>query len=118
MSSGGESHRGNGAVSASGLQAVTATPGKSGCEISGYEEVLKQHESIKKCIDPISENVQNKVWMSPDFLTCSNSEYVYAAFPIALSLFWDKGGGEICQSRPSSVIFYNTLALSKYNGCD
>ena len=94
MSSGGEPHLGNVAVSASGRPMGTTPAEKPGGEISGYIEVLKQHEEVEKCIDPISENVRNKVSMSPDLQIYSNSEYVYATFPIALSIFWGKGGGE------------------------
>ena len=58
-----------------------------------------------KCLDPISGNVRNQVWMSPELLCYANSEYAYAIFPIALALFWEMGGKEICLSRPLSVIF-------------
>ena len=116
MSLRSESRRGNVAVSASERPAGTTPAEKPGGEIAGYKEVLNQHESVKKCLDPISENIRNKVRMSPDLQIYSNSEYVYATSPIALFLFWGKGGKEICLSRPLSVIFCNTLALSKYNG--
>ena len=43
--------------------------------------------------------------MSPEFLAYANSEFVYAISPIALALFWEMGGKEICLSRPLSVIF-------------
>ena len=116
MSLRGESHHGNVAVSASERPAETTHAERPGGEISAYREVLKHHESVKKRIGPISGNVRNKIRMSPDLLIYSNSEYVYATRPIALALFWGKGGGEICLSRQLSVIFYNTLALSKSNG--
>ena len=59
--------------------------------------------------------------MSPGFLVYSNSEYVYATFPIALSLFRGKGGEEICLSKPLSAIFtilphcLNTTATNNYS---
>ena len=118
MSLRSESHRGNVVVSVSELPAETSPAEKPGGEIPGYKEVLKHHEAVKKCLDPISENVRNKVRMSTDLQIYSNSEYVYATPTIALPLFWGEGGEEICLSRPLSVIFYNTLALSKYNGFD
>ena len=73
--------------------------------MSGCKPVLKKHEAGKKCLDPISENVRNQVWMSPELLVYANAEYVYATSPIALALFWEMGGEEICLSRPLSVAF-------------
>ena len=105
MSSRSESHRGNVVVSVSELPVVTTPAERSVGEVSGRKEVLKHHEAVMKCLGPISENVRNKARMSPHLQIYSNSEYVYATFPIALSLFWGKGGGEICLSRPLSVIF-------------
>ena len=96
MSSRSGSHHGNVVVSLSERPAVSTHTERSGGEISGYEEVLKQHEAVEKLLGPISENVRNKVWMSPDLQIYSNSEYVYGKFPIALSIFWGKGGEEIC----------------------
>ena len=70
---------------------------------------------------PISENARNQVWVFPELLVYSNSDYVHAIFPIALSLFWGKGGAEICLSRPLSVVFailshrLNTTATNNYS---
>ena len=117
MSCVSEAQKGNISISASESPAVEIqNPEKPPSEISGYKPVLKKHEALKKCLDPISGNFQSQVWMSPELLVYSNSEYVYSTFTIALSLFWGKGGKAICLSRPSSVIFYNSLALAKYNG--
>ena len=43
--------------------------------------------------------------MSKDLERYSNSEYVYAIFPIAIALFWGKGGRGIANSKPLSMIF-------------
>ena len=52
MSSGSESHHGNVAGSVSESQVVTTAPERSGGEVSGYKEVLKQDDSVKKCLGP------------------------------------------------------------------
>ena len=116
MSLRSEYHHGNVAVSASGRQVVTTTPERSGGEVSGYKEVLKQHESVKKCLDRISENARNKVWMSPDLLIYSNSEYVYATSPNRSCPVLGQGRESNLSIKTIVCNFYNTLALSKYNG--
>ena len=55
MSLGSEPHHGNVAVSASERQVATTTPERSGGEVSGYKEVRKQHEAVKKRLCTISE---------------------------------------------------------------
>ena len=109
-------HRGNVIVSVSGPPAEIKIVRKSGNEVSGYESVLKQHQAVEKSLGPIGANVRNKTWMSQDLSVYANNEYFYATFAIALSLSWDKGGGEICQSKPLSVIFYDSDPPSKHNG--
>ena len=84
--------RGNVLISVSGSPEVIPTHERSPGEIPGYEDVPKKHEAVGKRLDPTSENVRNKVWMSPELLVYSNYEYVYSMFPIDLSLFWGEGG--------------------------
>ena len=115
MSLKSEPHHGNVIVSVSERPLEVKTVPKTGNEVSGYESVLKHHQAVKKSLGPIDPNVRNKTWMSHDLSVYANNEYVYATFPIALALFWGKGGGEICQSKPLSVIFYDSDPLSKHN---
>ena len=110
MSPRSESHHGNVIVSAPELPEDITTPEKSGNDVSGCKSVPKQHEAVKKSLDPFDPNVRNETWMSPDLLIYANSEYVYATSPIAIPLFWERAGGGICQSEPLSVIFFTTLA--------
>ena len=117
MSLKSESHHGNVIVSASGRPAEIKIVRETGNEVSGYESVLKHHQAVKKSLGPIGPNVRNKTWMSQDLSVYANNEYVYATFPIALSLFWGKGGKGIWRSKPLSVIFfYDSDPLSKHNG--
>ena len=89
--------------------------------ISGYLGVLKPHEAVRKSLDPIDPKVRNKAWMSSELCVYANNEYVFATFPIALALFWDKGGKEICESRSLTVIFtilthcLSTTATNNYS---
>ena len=59
--------------------------------------------------------------MCPELGVFSNSEYVYAFSAIAIALFWEKGGEEICLSRPLSLVFtilsnfLNTTAVNNYS---
>ena len=92
---------------------------KTANEISGYDPALKPHQEVRKSLDPIDPNVRNKTWTSPELHVRANNEYVFSTFPIALALFRDKGGKEICESRSLTVIFfYDSNPLSKYNGCE
>ena len=65
-------------------------------------------------------NARNQMRMCPELSIFSNSEYVYAIFPIAVALRWGKGGREITESEPLSVIFttlthcLNKTAVSNY----
>ena len=43
--------------------------------------------------------------MPPDLNVYANNEYVYAIYPIAIALFWERGGKEICESKALTVIF-------------
>ena len=89
-------------------------------EMSGYRTATIKEDALQKCRLPISDNVQSRVWMSHDLSVYSNSEYVYAIFPIAGALFWDKGVREIAKAQPLSTIFtilthrLNTTAINKY----
>ena len=62
-------------------------------------------DEIRKCIAPISENARTRIWMSRGLSVYYNSEFACAIFPIAISLFWDKGGREIVEAEPLSTIF-------------
>ena len=96
-------------------------PGKSPNEWADYKVSTPKDDAVGKCLDPISENVRNKIRMCPESSVFSNSEYVYAIFPISIALFWGKGGEEICRPRPLSLIFailshcLNTTAVNNYS---
>ena len=70
-------------------------------EIYGYKSALTKDEAIKKCLGTMSDQARDQVWMSPDLLIYSNSEYVFATFPIALALFLGQGGwgGSVFQNH-------------------
>ena len=68
------------------------------------ENLCQKSDDVEKCLGPISENARNQIWMCPDLSIYSNSEYVYAIFPLAVALFWGKGGREIPESVPLSTI--------------
>ena len=59
--------------------------------------------------------------MCPELSAFSNSGYLYAIYPIAVALFWGKGGKEICFPRPLSLIFtipphcLNTTDVNNYS---
>ena len=74
-------------ISASESPAAIPAPEKAPNELNGYKESMSKHEAVEKCLDPISDNVRNQVWMRPELSAFSNFEYVYAIYPIAISLF-------------------------------
>ena len=55
---------------------------KSAGELSGYGKSTPTSDEVEKCVDPISENVWTQIWMCPSLSIYSNSEYVYAIYPI------------------------------------
>ena len=67
-------------------------PERSPNELDGYKVSMWKADAVGKCLGQISENARNQVWMCPELSVFSNSEYVYAIFPIAISLFRGKGG--------------------------
>ena len=95
MSLRSESHLGDVVVSVSKRPEEVKPVVKTANEVSGYQSVLKPFQAVRESLDPIDPNVRNKTWMSQDLSAYANNEYVFATFPIALALFWDKGGGEI-----------------------
>ena len=85
-----------------------ATPELSANEISCYRIATYRRNGVRKILLPANLNARSKIWMSRDLVIYSKSEYVYATLPglpIALSMFWGKGGREIPTSEESSMIF-------------
>ena len=121
MSVRSESHVGNVIVSVSERPEEVKKVPKTANEIAGYLGVLKPHEAVRKSLDPIDPKVRNKTWMSSELCVYANNEYVFATFPIALALFWDMGGKEICETRSLTVIFtilshcLSTTATNNYS---
>ena len=72
-------------------------------EMSGYRPSMTKDDALRKCLLPISDNVESRVWMSQDLSIYSNSEYVYAIFPIAVAFFLGSMGAVILQSRNRCV---------------
>ena len=77
----------------------------------------------RKCLftNQLKRSIANPpIWMSRDLKVFHNSEYFYAIFQIAIALFWCKGGLEIANSEPSSMIFeilahcLNTTDINNY----
>ena len=60
MSLRSEPHRGNVTVSASERPAGIKTVRESENEVSRYESVLKQHQAVKKSLDPIDQMSEAK----------------------------------------------------------
>ena len=112
---------GNLGISVSESPAGIPAPGKPPNESDGYKVSMPSSDTVWKCLDPISENARNKIWMCPELSIFSNSEYVCAIFPIPIALFWEKGGREICLSRPLSLLFIilshclNTKDVNNYS---
>ena len=111
-----ESHLGDVVVSASERPAAVQPVLKTANEVSGYQSVLKPFQAVRKSLDPIDPNVRNKTRMSHDLSVYANNEYVFATFPIALALFWDKGGERNLRITASNGNFYDSDPLSEYNG--
>ena len=107
---------GNIGVSASENPIEIPTPERSPNELDGYNVSMNKADPVGKCIGAISENVRNQGWVGPGLSVYSNSEYVYEIYQIAISLFRERRKGN---SRVETVGFdlYNSLTLSKYNGC-
>ena len=103
-------------------QATPIVPvAKSANEMSGYRTCMRQLGAIQKRPPAISENVRNRIRMSPELSIYSNSAYVYAISPIAIALFWGKGGRGIAESEPLYMISTtpthcpNTTGISNYS---
>ena len=73
--------------------------------MSGYMSSMSEEDAVRKCLLPISDNVTSRDWMSRDLSVYSNSEYVYAIYPIAVDLVWGQWGREIAKSESLSTIF-------------
>ena len=84
-------------------------PGRvvSANDLSSYMPSMAREGSARKTLFPIIDNARTSVWMSHDLIVYSNSEYVYAIFPITIALFWYIGGRRITNSGPLSRIFAN-----------
>ena len=82
-----------------------APPGNSAADLSGYRIAMSRDEAARTCLLPYNWDGRAKIRMSRDLRIYSNLEYVYAIFPIALALFWCKGGREIANSEPLYMIF-------------
>ena len=95
-----------GAVSVS-EQASPMAPGKvqTANGLSGYKNSTALEDSIQKFLAPISVNARTRIWTAQDLSLYSNSEYLYAIFPIAIAVFWDRGGRAIVESEPLPLIF-------------
>ena len=94
---------------------------QSANDVSGYRTSMAIEDAIQKCLAPISENARTRIWMSQELSVYSNSEFAYAIFPIAIALFCDKGGREIAESEPLSMICailthcLNTMDINIYS---
>ena len=94
---------------------------QSANDLPGCKKSTALEDSIREFLAPIPDNARARIWMSLDLSLYSNSEYVYAIFPIAISLFLGKGGREIAESEPSAMIFailthwLNTTATNNYS---
>ena len=95
MSLRSEHQLGNVVVSDSERPEEVKPVAKTANEVSGYQSALKPHQAVRKSLDPADPKVRSKTWIPPGLSVYANNEYVFATFPIALALFWDKGGGEI-----------------------
>ena len=91
MSLRSESRHGDVIVSASERPEEAKPVQKTANEVPVYQSVLKPYHAERKSLDPIGPQVRNKTRMSPDLSVYANNEYVFAAFPIALALFWERG---------------------------
>ena len=96
---------GNVGVSLSEQPVEVPAPELSAGELSGYRKSMPKSDAVEKWRDPISENARDQMWMFPSLSIFSDSEYVYAISPISVSLSRGKGGREIAESRPVSMIF-------------
>ena len=89
-------------------------------EMAGYSPSTTREDAVQKSLAPRNLNDRAKIWMSQDLKIFPNSEYVHAISPIALALFWGKGGREIPTSEPLSMILtilthcLNTSDVSYY----
>ena len=88
---------------------VTGEPSKSPNEFSAnstpcYRISIFQENAVRKILIPENLNCRAKVWMAQDLSIYTNSEYVYATYPIALSFFYGKGCREIAELKPLSMI--------------
>ena len=92
-------------LSLSGQPVEVPVPEQSSGGLPGYRKSMSKPDAVVKCLDPIPGNIRNRIWMCPSLSIYSNYEYVYAIFPIAVALFWGKGGRVIADSRPLSMIF-------------
>ena len=83
-------------------------------ELSGYRPSMRKEEDAHQYPSPISDNFRTRIWTSQDLSLYSNSEYVYAIFPIEVALFWGKG---VCGFHVETIVydFYNSNTLSEHN---
>ena len=88
---------------------------------AGYRISTPQENAVQKSLLPANLNVRTQVWTPQGLSISANSEYAYAIPPIALALFWGKGGREIAESKPLSMISkiltlcINTTSIYNYS---
>ena len=63
---------------------IAPVPGLTPNEVSRWRTCMSKEDAIQKRLAPISENVRNRILMSQELSIYSNSDYVYAIFPIAV----------------------------------
>ena len=85
-------------------------------EVSGYMQSMFPEDAIRKCLSPISENARSRILMSQELSVYSNSEFVYAIFPIAISLFWGEMESPNCRVGTVVYDFHNSNTLSERKG--
>ena len=104
---------------------INGSPGESAKDSpsigrADYRIATHKEDESQKRMGTENNNVRNKVWMSRDVSTYSNSGYVFATSPIDLSMFRGKRGREIATSHPLSMMFailtrcLNTTEVDNY----
>ena len=104
-------------------QAAPTAPEKvlTANKFPGYRLYIPKVDAIRKCLAPIPDNARARIWMYQDLSLYPNSVYVYAIVSIAIALSWDKGGREIAESKPLSMICailthcLNTMDINIYS---
>ena len=88
--------------------------------MANYKLLTPKLGAARKCLDPISDNVRNQVWMCPELHLYSNYEYFDAIYPIAIALSGIKAGWEGGVLFLKTIVFgiYYSFAFSKHNVCE